>query len=244
MATKRILISQSAPLNDTPYAELKERFGVGIEFRRFYMIEPMTSREFREQRVNLADFTAIVFSSRHAIDAYFYLCEELRVKIPDTMKYFCTTEAVAMYLQKHIVYRKRKIFYGTGSPQSVVELIGTKHAKENFLITMSDGANANAITQLFDKAKLKYTAAGVTKAVPQKLTDIDLHDYDIIVLYNPFDVKALFENFPDFAQDGIKFLAYGKSIVHAMEEAGLKIDLQAPTQEMPSVAKALQSLLA
>ena len=135
MSKKRILIAQNTPLNLTPYTQLEEKFDVEIEFKRFFMVEPLTSREFREQKVNLADFTAIVFSSRHAIDAYFRLTEELRIKVPDTMKYFCTTEAVAMYLQKHIVYRKRKIFFGNGTPQSVLNLIGTKHSGENFLIT-------------------------------------------------------------------------------------------------------------
>ena len=123
MAVKKILISQRKPLNDAPYTALSEKFGVEIDFRRFFNVEPLSSREFRAQRVNLLDYSAVVFSSRHAIDAYFKLAEELRVKVPETMKYFCTTEVVAMYLQKHIVYRKRKIFYGTGTPQSVIDQI-------------------------------------------------------------------------------------------------------------------------
>lgn len=118
MAIKKILISQRAPLNDAPYVALKEKFGVDITFKQFFLIEPLSSREFRAQRINILDYTAIIFSSRHTIDAFYGLCDELRVKVPETMKYFCTTEAVAMYLQKHIVYRKRKIFYGNGTPDS------------------------------------------------------------------------------------------------------------------------------
>ena len=165
MKIKKILISQKQPLNLAPFTALHEKYGVDIEFRRFFLVEPLTGREFRAQRINLADYTAIVFSSRHAIDAYFKLAEEMRVKVPETMKYFCTTDVVAMYLQKHIVYRKRKIFYGTGTPQSVVDLIGPKHKGEHFLITSSDTGNTDAITSLFDEAGLKYNTAVLVKSV-------------------------------------------------------------------------------
>ena len=174
MKIKKILISQKQPLNLAPFTALHEKYGVDIEFRRFFLVEPLTGREFRAQRINLADYTAIVFSSRHAIDAYFKLAEEMRVKVPETMKYFCTTDVVAMYLQKHIVYRKRKIFYGTGTPQSVVDLIGPKHKGEHFLITSSDTGNTDAITSLFDEAGLKYNTAVLVKSVPQDLKDLDL----------------------------------------------------------------------
>ena len=137
MNIKKILISQNAPRILSQYQAVSEKFGVSFDFRPFFKIEPLTSREFRAQRINVLDYTAVVFSSRHAIDAFFSLAEELRTKIPETMKYFCTTEAVAMYLQKHIVYRKRKIFFGTGTPESVVALIGPKHKGEKFLIAMS-----------------------------------------------------------------------------------------------------------
>ena len=130
MAVKNILVSQVAPRVLTQYQTVSEKFGVEFTFRPFFLIEPLSAKEFRAQRINLPDYTAIVFSSRHAIDAFFALAEELRVKIPETMKYFCTTELVAMYLQKHIVYRKRKIFFGDGTPQSVVALIGPKHKGE------------------------------------------------------------------------------------------------------------------
>ena len=127
MSVKKILVSQATPAGQPQYTELCKKFGVEIDFHPFYVIEPLSSREFRAQHINLPDYTAIVFSARHAIDAFFATCEDLRVKVPDTMKYFCTTEAVAVYLQKHIVFRKRKIFYGTGTPQSVVALVTAKH---------------------------------------------------------------------------------------------------------------------
>ena len=243
MSIKNILISQKAPRVLTQYQSITEKYGVNFEFRPFYVIEPLTSREFRAQRLNLSDFTAIVFSSRHAIDAFFLLAEDLRVKIPETMKYFCTTELVAMYLQKHIVYRKRKIFYGDGSPESVVALIGPKHKGEKFLITMSDSSNVEVFTRLFDEAKLDWTTGVFVKSVSQDLHEVDLKSYDMIVFYNPSDVKSLQENFPDFEQGDIKMVSYGKSIVRAMEEAGLRIDVKAPTPEAPSVAKAIELYL-
>lgn len=243
MSINKILISQKAPLNEAPYTALKDKFGVDIKFRPFFLIEPLTSREFRAQRINILDYTAIIFSSRAAIDAFYGLCEELRVKVPETMKYFCTTEAVAMYLQKHIVFRKRKIFFGNGTPQSLVDQIGTKHKGEKFLITQSDSSSSTPLTNLMDAQGLTYTTAVFVKSVSQDIKDENLSDYDMIVFFNPFDVKSLGENFPDFKQGDIKFVAYGKSIVKAMEEAGLNIDVKAPTPEAPSVAKALELYL-
>ena len=243
MSIKNILISQKAPHVLTQYQSVTEKFGVNFEFRPFYVVEPLSSREFRAQRINLLDYTAIVFSSRHAIDAFFHLAEELRTKIPETMKYFCTTEAVAMYLQKHIVYRKRKIFFGTGTPESVVALIGPKHKGEKFLITTSDSSSSEAITSLFQANKLSFNTGVFVKSVSQDLHEVNLKDYDMIVFYNPADVKSLQENFPDFEQGDIKMVSYGKSIVRAMEEAGLRIDVKAPSPEAPSVASAIELYL-
>ena len=243
MTVNRILISQQQPLNTTPYTALSEKYGVQIDFRPFFAIEPLSSREFRAQRINLLDYTAVVFSSRHAIDAYFHMADELRVKIPETMKYFCTSEAVAMYLQKHIVYRKRKIFFGTGTPQSVIELIGPKHKGEKFLITSSDASNIEALTSLFTAEGLEYQCAVLVKSVSNDLTQTDLSAYGLVVFYNPADVKSLYENFPDFKQGEMKFISYGKSIVKAMEEAGLEIAVKAPSAEYHSVAAAIEGFL-
>lgn len=243
MAINKILISQESPMNLAPYETLKEKYGVQIDFMPFFLIEPLTSREFRTQRINILDYTAIVFSARHTIDAFFQLCEELRVKVPETMKYFCTTEAVAMYLQKHIVFRKRKIFYGTGTPASVLEQIGTKHKGEKFLITTSDTSSNEALKNLFDAQKLDYNTAVFVKSVPQDLKNVDLSSYNMIVVYNPADVKSLFENYPDYKAGDTKFVTFGKLIVKAMEEAGLPVEIKAPTPEAPSVARALELYL-
>ena len=243
MSISKILVSQNAPRVLTQYQAVSQKFGVEFTFCPFFQIEPLTSREFRAQRINILDYTAIIFSSRHAIDAFFALAEELRNKIPETMKYFCTTEAVAMYLQKHIVYRKRKIFFGTGTPESVVSLIGPKHKGEKFLITMTESSTADALTNLFEAHHLAYATGVFVKSVCEDLHDLDLHAYDMIVFYNPADVKSLQENFPDFQQGDIKMVSYGKSIVKAMEEAGLTIDVKAPSPEAPSVARAIELYL-
>lgn len=240
MSVSKILVSQPVPMNMTPYDTVKEKFGVEIDFRPFYLIEPLTSREFRAQRLNILDYTAIVFSARHTIDAFFHLCEELRVKVPETMKYFCSTEAVAMYLQKHIVYRKRKIFYGTGTPASIIALVTAKHKGEKFLITTTEGSDTTPISTLFSAAKLDFTVCVLVKPVSQDLHGLDLASFDVAVLCNPADVASLQENFPDFRQGDLKFISFGKAVVRSLEEAGFQIALQAPTPEATSISKAVE----
>ena len=243
MSIKKILISQQQPMTASPYTVIAEKFGVNFDFKPFFKNEPLSSREFRAQRINILDHTAIIFSARTTIDAFFHLCEELRVKVPETMKYFCTTEAVANYLQKHIVYRKRKIFFGDGTPSSIIGLIGTKHKGENFLIATAESTTKDAVTKIFESQSYTFQTAVFVKPVAQDLKDVDIHSYDLAALFNPADVKALYENFPEFKQENMKFLAYGKTVIPAMEEAGLTIEISAPTVEAPSVAKALELYL-
>ena len=243
MSVRKILISQQQPKTASPYDSIAEKFGAQIDFQQFFKIEPLTSREFRTQRINILDHTAIVFSARTTIDAFFQLCEELRVKVPETMKYFCTTEAVANYLQKHIVYRKRKIFFGDGTPDSIIGLIGTKHKGENFLIATSGTSGKDAVTKIFETQKFAFETAAFVKPVSQDIKGIDLHSYDLVVLFNPADVHSLYENQPEFTQGDIKFVSYGRSVVKAMEEAGLSIEISAPSPEVPSVAKAIEIYL-
>ena len=243
MSIQKILVSQNAPRVLTQYQKVTEKYGATFDFRPFFRVEPLTSREFRSQRINVLDYTAIIFSSRHVIDAFFSLAEELRAKIPETMKYFCTTEAVAMYLQKHIVYRKRKIFYGTGTPESLVSLIGPKHKGEKFLVAMSDSSSADALTSLLEAHHLSYSTGVFVKSVTEDLKDLSLSDYDMLVLYNPADLKSLQENFPAFQQDQMKLVAYGRSIAKALEEAGLRIDVKGPSPEAPSAARAIELYL-
>ncbi len=239
----KILISQKAPSNLNVYNALEEKYGVTLDFHPFFLIEPLSAKEFRSQRLNLPDYTAIVFSSRHAIDAYFKLCEEMRFKVPETMKYFCTTELVALYLQKHVVYRKRKIFFGDGTPQSIVAQIGPKHRGEKFLVTTSAEANTSPISSLMDKAGLDYTVSVLVKSVAQDLKSLNLSDYGAIVMYNPYDLKSLHENFPDFQQGDTAIISYGRGIAKALKEEGLKIAVEGPSEEIQSAAKALDIFL-
>ena len=239
----KVLISQQVTSNLAPYEILQEKFGADLDFQPLILIEPLSAREFRAEHINLPDYTAIVFSSRHAIDAYFKLCEEMRFKVPETMKYFCSTEAVAMYLQKHIVYRKRKIFFGTGTPASIAALVTAKHKGEKFLITTTEGSNTTPITTLFTAAKLDYTVGVLVKPVPQDLHGIDLASYDLAVMCNPADVASLKENFPDFKQGTLKIISFGKAVVRSLEEAGCEIALQAPTPEATSISKAVELYL-
>ena len=239
----KILVSQKTPTNLNAFKEVEEKYGATVEFCPFFLIEPLSAKEFRSERINLPDYTAIVFSSRHAIDAYFKLCEEMRFKVPETMKYFCTTELVALYLQKHVVYRKRKIFFGNGTPQSVVALIGPKHKGEKFLITTSDESSVSAITALFAKAGLDYTVSVMVKSVLQDISNLDLSQYGALVLYNHHDLQSLYASFPDFKQGDLAIISYGKTIATELEQAGFKIAVQGPSPEVPSAAKAIDVFL-
>ncbi len=230
-------------MNSAPYDQLEEKFGAQIEFKPFYKTEPLTSLEFRAQRVNISDVTAVLFSARHTIDAFFEICEALRVKVPESMKYFCTTEAVALYLQKHIVYRKRKIFFGDRTPQSILDQIGQKHKDEKFLITTSDSFNNEELLHLFKEAGLNFKTAMFVKNVPQDLSAVDLNSYDVAVVYNPADVKSIQTNFPEFEATNVKFFPFSRQASAALQETGLPILDPCHGQKAPSVAKALEEYL-
>lgn len=226
-----------------PYEALTAKYGVSFDFAPFYKIEKLSSIEMRAQHCNIADYSAVVFSSRSTIDAFFSLCEELRMKISEDMKYFCTNEKVAMYLQKHIVYRKRKIFYGDGTPTSVLNLITAKHKDENFLIVTADSP-VSSLTKAFDTTSYKHSSAIFAKSVARDMSATNPADYDMIVMYNKADVAALKENYPDFSQGEIAIVAYGgESLKKAATEAGLSINISAPTPECPSVVKAIECFI-
>ncbi len=242
MKIKNILISQPEPTNGSPYTEIITKHKVNIEFLPFFRVEPLQAREFRLQKINILDFTAIVFTARTSIDAFFKICEEMRITVPETMKYFCTSEAIALYLQKYIVYRKRKIFFGNGATTSIIETIGAKHKMENFLIAGADGSKTD-IHKAFIKAKLKHSSAVFIKTVYSDLKSLDLNNYDMIVFYSPSDIKSLQENFPDFQQKEIQFATFGPATAKALKAAKLTSAVIAPTPEAPSIAKALSIYL-
>lgn len=243
MAIKHILISQPAPpAGSSPYTELIQKFGVSIDFRPLFTVQGLSVKEFRSQKVNIGDYTAVVFCSRMAIDSFFHLCEEMRFTVPETMKYFCQSEAIAVYLQKYIVYRKRKIFFGTGTFPSIIDIIGSKHKNEKILIAVTDILK-DTTRALFADAKLNFNHAVFVKTVTNDLSDLDIGKYQMMVFYSPSDIRSLKENFPGFKQDKLLLATYGPTTAKAAKDEGLKIEIEAPTPEIPSIAVALKQYL-
>ena len=240
---KKLLVSQPKPASEkSPYFDIAEKYGVEIDFRPFIKVEPLSSKEFRQQRISVLDHTAVIFTARTAIDHFFHLCEELRVAIPETMKYFCMTEAIAVYLQKYIVYRKRKIFYGqTGKADDLVTVIA-KHAKEKYLVPVSD-VHKDDLFALLDAKKINYTKAVMFRTVSNDFAKDEKFDYDMLVFFSPSGISSLLKNFPDFKQDDIKIGCFGPTTAKAVKDAGLRLDVEAPTVEAPSMTAALDLYL-
>lgn len=238
MKIKNILISQPEPPNGSAYSELISKYKLNIDFIPFFRVDPISSKEFRTQKVNILDYTAIVFTAKTAIDAFFKLCEELRIAVPESMKYFCSSEAIAHYLQKYIVYRKRKIFFGNGTLESIVESIGTKHKSESFLISTADNLKTD-LHKHFTNAKLKHNMVVLIKTVNSELNAVNLSNYDMVVFYSPSDLKSLQENFPDFDTKSIQFATFGPLTTKAVKAAKINPTLIAPTPEAPSISRAL-----
>jgi len=239
---KNIIISQPDPSTGSPYTDIINKFKVNINFYPFFKVEPVSVRDFRSQHITILDHTAIVFSAKSAIDSFFKMCEETRVTVPETMKYFCTTDSIANYLQKYIIYRKRKIFPAHGTTESILEAIGTKHKDEKFLLTVTDAAKPEVI-KLFNKNKLKFDVGVFCRTVSRDLSSIDLNNFQMMVFYSPSDVKTLFEQKPDFVQNDMMLATFGPATAKAAKSAGLKIEIEAPTPEYPSIAQALISFL-
>ena len=244
MKIDRILIAQPGVASANPhYANLIHKYNVKIDFKPFFSMVPLSVREFRAQKVNIPDYTAIVFTSKGTIDAFFKLCLEQRIKIPDSQKYFCTSENISYYLQKHIIYRKRKIFYGDGTFASVVRLAkADKHKDDKFLLASPDHIYPEWIS-MFQETKLKFASAVVAKFVDNDLKDLNLNDYQIIAFYNALDITSLKNNFPNYKPGETKFVAFGSGIRKAMTEAGLNYAIGGPTAEFPSLANALEKLI-
>ncbi len=242
MKIKKILVSQPKPTEvKSPYFDLAEANNVKIDFRPFIQVEGVNAKEFRKQKINILDHTAVIFTSRTAIDHYFKLSEELRIVIPDTMKYFCISEATAFYLQKYIVYRKRKIFHSTGKFADLVEVL-KKHKDENFLLPLSD-IHKQEIPTLLTKGKFKYTKAILYNTVSSDLSDIEASEYDILVFFSPSGITSLLQNFPNFEQKEIIIASFGPATAKAVKDAGLRLDIQAPMTQAPSITMALEQFI-
>lgn len=243
MEIKKILVSQPKPSSDkSPYYDIASKYGVEIVFRPFIKVESVSAKEFRQQKVSILDHTAVVFTSRHAIDHFFHLCGELRVTIPETMKYFCVTESVALYIQKYVQYRKRKVFFGTTG--KIEDLLPSmiKHKGEKYLVPMSD-VHTDEMKTLLDKAKLQHTETVMYRTVSNDFTPEEKFDYDMLIFFTPAGVAALKKNFPDFQQGDIAIGCFGPATAKAARDAGLRLDVEAPTAEAPSMTGALELFL-
>lgn len=240
---KKLLVSQPKPASEkSPYFDIAAKYGVQIDFRPFIKVEPLSSKEFRQQKISILDHTAVVFTARTAIDHFFHLCEELRVAIPETMKYFCMTEAIAVYLQKYIIYRKRKIFYGQNGKMDDLVTIITKHPKETYLIPVSDVHKDDLISVLETK-KINFKTAIMYRTVSNDFTPEEKFDYDMLVFFSPSGIASLLKNFPNFEQQDIKIGCFGPTTAKAVKDAGLRLDVEAPSAEAPSMTAALELYL-
>ncbi|MDE7410626.1 MAG: uroporphyrinogen-III synthase [Paramuribaculum sp.] len=243
MKVKKVLVSQPKPSSEkSPYYEIAEKHGVEVVFRPFIKVEGLTSKEFRQSKISISDYTAVIFTARTAVDHFFRLSEEMRVNIPDTMKYFCTTESIALYLQKYIPYRKRKIFHGTTGKLDGLQAALTKHNKEKFLYVVSD-VHKDDDSNLLDNLHLNYTRAVMYRTVSNDFTSDEPFDYDMLLFFSPSGIASLMKNFPEFKQGDIKIGCFGSTTAEAVKNAGLRLDMEAPSVKAPSMTAALDLFL-
>jgi len=242
MKVKSILISQPKPeIKNSPYVELIKKFKLKIDFRPFIHIEGKTSREIRQQKIDLSKFSAIILTSRNSVDHFFRIAEEMRYPIPNALKYFCLSEAVAFYLQKYVVYRKRKIYVGGRTFDELSEII-LKYNEENYLLPGSDVLSPRIENKLND-LEIKWTKGVFYKTVISDLSDLKNVYYDILVFFSPSGIESLFKNFPDFKQNDTKIAVFGNTTVEAADNANLRIDIKAPTKESPSMTMAIEKYI-
>ncbi len=244
---KSILITQPRPESDkSPYFEIARKYSVELDFQPFIQLEGIPGKEFRKQKIDIAGYSAVIFTSRNAIDHFFRICEELKVSVSQDTKYFCITEAVALYLQKFILYRKRKVFYGAdGSNKSMFDVINKHKENESFLYTCSENQQDNEIINWLKSNNCEFATPFMYRTVSTDVKDLlQEKSYDVMCFFTPSGVKSLLDNFPDFNQNGTKIGAFGNNTARAVEEAGLKLDIIAPQPQMPSMVAALDNYLA
>lgn len=235
---KTILVTQPKPEGDkSPYFDLAKKHNLKIDFREFIHVEGVDSKDFRRDRINILDHTAIILTSRNAVDHFFRMCNEMRVTVPDTMKYFCISESTALYMQKYVVYRKRKIFHGKQKFIDMIDVI-KKNKDERFLLPCSDIAK-DEIAEILDQHKINYTKAVLYKTVCSDLSDLADVKYDMLVFFSPMAIKSLFQNFPDFTQGPTRIAAFGPTTAKAITDANLRLDVHAPQPAAPSMTMAI-----
>jgi len=239
LAIKTILVSQPKPDGDkSPYYDLADKYKLKIDFRPFIHVEGISAQEFRQQKVTIPEHTAIIFTSKTAVDHFFRICEEIRFEVPDTLKYFCISEAVAYYLQKYVTYRKRKIFFGKQSIEDLVEVM-KKHKAEKFLLPCTDILR-DKIPITLEEFKFNFTKAILYKTVASDLSDLEDVYYDMLVFFSPGGIESLFKNFPDFKQNDTKIAAFGPTTANAVVKHNLRLDVHAPQPNAPSMTGAIE----
>ncbi len=242
MKVKTILVSQPEPqIENSPYFDLQDKQRVKIDFRPFIHVEGVPCKEVRLQKIDLSNYTAIILNSRNAVDHFFRIAEEMRFKVPDSMKYFCQSEAVAFYLQKYVVYRKRKIYVGKRTFQELSPLI-KKYKEESFLLPSSDKLT-HKVTETLEGLGVKWQKGVFYKTVVSDLSDLANVQYDILVFFSPSGIDSLFKNFPSFKQNDTRIAVFGNSTIKAVNDHGLRVDISAPTPETPSMTKALENYI-
>ncbi|HQO48573.1 MAG TPA: uroporphyrinogen-III synthase [Paludibacteraceae bacterium] len=243
MKIKKILVSQPKPESEkSPYYDLAKKYGVTIDFRPFIKVEPISSVEFRQQKINISDYSAVTFTSRTGIDHFFRMCKELRITVADDLKYFCISESVAFYLQKYIQFRKRKVFYGTSGKLPELISVMSKHETENFLIVLSDTHNEEIIN-LLTSNNVKFDVGVMYRTVSNDFTNKEEFNYDMLLFFSPQGVASLMKNFPNFQQGEIQIGCFGTTTAQAVRDAGLRLDLSVPTLGCSSMALALNEFI-
>ena len=236
---KSILVSQPEPrATDSPYHKLARKYDLKVDFRPFIHIEPVDVKEFRKQKVDVLSHTAVIFTSRNAVDHFFRLCKEMKIEMPSDMKYFCISDQTANYLQKYIVIRKRKIFTGSKTAQDLIEIL-KKHKNEKYIFPCSN-IRKNDIPNFLNENGYEYSEGVIYRTVASDLSDLAEVNYDIIAFFSPSGINSLFVNFPDFKQNKTRIAAFGPTTAKAVADAGLVLDVQAPMPNAPSMTGALE----
>ena len=241
---KKILITQPHPEGlRSPYFDLAKKYNLSLDFHPFIVIEGIAAKEFRKQKIDIAAFTAVIFTSRNAIDHFFRICDEMKVTVSQDTKYFCITEAVALYLQKFILYRKRKVFYGAdGTNKSLFDVINKHKDNEKFLYPCSESFDSE-ITNWLKSHNCEYATPVLYNIISNDVKDVIARNYDVICFFTPGGVRSLMENFPTFTQNGTRIGAFGLNTFKAAEAAGLTLDIKAPLPQSPSMVSALEKFL-
>jgi uroporphyrinogen-III synthase len=238
-----ILVSQPKPASEkSPYFDICKKYNVKLDFRPFIKVEPVSVKEFKSQKISIPDYSAVIFNARHGIDHFFRICEELRIKISDSMKYFCVSETVAVYLQHYINYRKRKVFYGSSGKMNDLVHIMSKHTEEKYLLVTSDVRNEELLLTL-DKSEVVYDKAIMYRTVSNDFKPGEPFDYDMLLFFSPMGIQSLLKNFPNFVQGETALGCFGAATAQAVRDAGLRLDIEAPAPGLPSMTMALEDFL-